>query len=193
MPRAAGCRLALAWIDRNRSAPSRLAIAVRSSSGMKSSVRRVSTTSKPGLCLAAASRAAARRRARARTSSMPFACAPGSWPPWPGVDDDARDAEAELARERVVAACWCSTAARAIAAPTGVPPSPRAAPADVGGAAAAASARAPATGADDRHRGAARRRRSSAAGVGDAGVGVGGVGARPRVRLSTSMTRRNGS
>ena len=48
MPCACPLVLALAWIERNRSAPSRLAIAVRSGSGMNSSVRRVRITSTPG-------------------------------------------------------------------------------------------------------------------------------------------------
>ena len=45
MPRARELRLLLAWIERNRSAPFELAIAVRSSSGMKTSLSRVITTS----------------------------------------------------------------------------------------------------------------------------------------------------
>ena len=82
MPRACALRLALAWIERNRSAPSRLAIAVRSWSGMKTSVSRVSTTSTPG-CF---SQQLLSRSATSSTSSAsltPLPCAPGSWPPCP--------------------------------------------------------------------------------------------------------------
>ena len=38
MPRALGLRLEFAWMDRKRSAPRELAMAVRSSRGMKTSV-----------------------------------------------------------------------------------------------------------------------------------------------------------
>ena len=70
-------------MDRNRSAPSRLAIAVRSSSGTNTSVRRVSTTSTPGsFSSSASSRLATSSTSSASDSPRPFV--PGSCPPWPG-------------------------------------------------------------------------------------------------------------
>ena len=82
MPRACALRLALAWIERNRSAPSRLAIAVRSSSGMKTSVSRVITTSMPG-CFSSSFWTRSATSSVSSASLMPLPCAPGSWPPWP--------------------------------------------------------------------------------------------------------------
>ena len=77
-----GCGSRSTWIERNRSACSRVATAGRFSSGMNSSVRLVRTTSTP-----AAARSDSRRSATSRTTSAsetPSPRAPGSCPPCPG-------------------------------------------------------------------------------------------------------------
>ncbi len=99
---ARGLRLPLAWIERKRSAPFELAIAVRSSSGMNTSVD--------------AGHDAPRRRAPARTSRSSRRATSStrsfSWSPRAadrsgvvaavaGVDHDAARGEAELAGEAV--------------------------------------------------------------------------------------------
>ena len=81
MPRAWAFALAFAWIDRNRSAPSRFAIAVRSCNWRNSSVRRVRTTSTPAFCSNVSRRSATSSTSSASVTPLPSA--PGSWPPWP--------------------------------------------------------------------------------------------------------------
>ena len=102
MPRACTLRLALAWIERKRSAPSRLAMAVRSSSGMKTSVSRVITTSMPG-CFSSSFCTRSATSSVSSASLMPLPCAPGSWPPWPASMTTRETLEPELARERELA------------------------------------------------------------------------------------------
>ena len=102
MPRACALRLALAWIERKRSAPSRLAIAVRSSSGMKTSVSRVITTSMPG-CFLQQLLHAQRDVERQLGLGDAVAVRARIVAAMAGVDDDAGDAEAQLARQRELA------------------------------------------------------------------------------------------
>ncbi len=73
----------MAWIERKRSAPSRFAIAVRCSSGMKTSVSRVITTSMPG-CFSSSFFSRSDTSSTSSASLMPLPLTPGSWPPWPG-------------------------------------------------------------------------------------------------------------
>ena len=120
MPRALRLRAALAWIERKRSAPLELAIAVRSSSGMKTSVERVSTTSVPSSWRTQALEAQRHvqhqvlllQAARSDRAGIVAAVA--------GVDHDPARAQAELAREAVGARAVGSVAAAGVGQRGGV-------------------------------------------------------------------------
>ena len=88
----------------------RLAIAVRSSSGTNVSVRRVSTTSMP----ASAARIFSTRSATSSTTSASVVFVPGAriLAAVARVDDDARDAEPELPRDREAAGAVLGRRAR---------------------------------------------------------------------------------
>ena len=101
MPRALALRLELAWIERKRSAPREFAMAVRSSRGMKTSVERVRMH--VGAEVLAHEALEAERDVEDELLLLQAAApdGPGVVTAVPGVDDDAPDAEAELAGEAV--------------------------------------------------------------------------------------------
>ena len=101
MPRARELRLALAWIDRKRSAPRELAIAVRSSSGMKTSVAAGQDDVGPELL--PDEPLEPQRDVEDQVLLLEAAAADraGVVAAVAGVDDDAAGAEAELAGEAV--------------------------------------------------------------------------------------------
>ena len=100
MPCACPLVLALAWIERNRSAPSRLAIA--GALGQRDEL--VGPAREDHLDAAApsaaASRGAARRRGTSSASLTPLPCRAGIVAAVARIDDDARDAEPQLTRDR---------------------------------------------------------------------------------------------